>query len=191
MTSSLFLMNQNILFRLLALIVQSLNLTSTFFIEIDRKTVYKMNEILTYIKFFIYCLIIAFMLYDAVINQPDQSISNTLMIHLLEHYYLFVIAAISGYMSYMYYNYDYKYKELYKNKEFLYHYRIQMILLLLQVFLSFYLYMGYSIMNNKESEKMIIHGVNIILSVINVSYVMKLYLYFDKVVTTSTTPTTS
>ena len=51
MTSSLFLMNQNILFRLLALIVQSLNLTSTFFIEIDRKTVYKMNEILTYIKF--------------------------------------------------------------------------------------------------------------------------------------------
>ena len=191
MASSLFLMNQNILFRLLAFVVQSLNLTSTFFIEIDRKTVYKMNEVLTYIIFLVYCLIIAFMLYDTVINKPDQSISNTLMIHLLEHYYLFAITAITGYMSYMYYNYDYKYKELYKNAEFIYHYRIQMILLLLQVFISFYLYMGYSIMSNKESEKIIIHGVNIILSVINVSYVMKLYLYFDKVVTTSTTPTTS
>ena len=190
MTSSLFLMNQNILFRLLALITQSLNLTSTFFIEIDRKTVYKMNEILTFIIFLVYCLIIAFMLYDTIINNPEQNVSNTLIIHLLEHYYLFAIMMISGYMSYMYYNYDYKYK-LYKNKEFLYHYRIQMILLLLQVFISFYLYMGYSFMNNKEAEKMLIHGVNVILSVVNVSYVMKLYLYFDKVVTTSTTPTTS
>ena len=190
MTSSLFLMNQNILFRLLALIAQSLNLTSIFFIETDRKTVYKMNEILTYIIFFVYCLIIAFMLYDTVINKPEQAVTNTLMIHLLEHYYLFAIAAITGYMSYMYYYYDYKYKELYKNAEFIYNYRIQMILLLLQVFLSFYLYMGYGFMGNKESEKILLHSVNVILSIVNTSYVMKLYLYFDKVVTTSDTPTT-
>lgn len=190
MTSSLFLMNQNILFRLLALVVQSLNLTSTFFIETDRKTVYKMNEILTYIIFLVYCLIIAFMLYDAVINKPEQAITNTLMIHLLEHYYLFAIASITGYMSYMYYYYDYKYKELYKNAEFIYNYRIQMVLLLLQVFLSFYLYMGYGFMGNKESEKILLHSVNVILSIVNTSYVMKLYLYFDKVVTTSDTPTT-
>ena len=191
MISSLFLMNQNIILRLLALITQSLNMTSTFFVETDRKTVYKMNEILTYIIFFVYCLIIAFMLYDTVINKPEQAVTNTLMIHLLEHYYLFAITAITGYMSYMYYYYDYKYKELYKNAEFVYHYRIQMVLLLLQVFLSFYLYMGYGFMSNRESEKILLHSVNVILSIVNTSYVMKLYLYFDKVVTTSDTSTTS
>lgn len=184
-------MNQNIILRLLALITQSLNMTSTFFVETDRKTVYKMNEILTYIIFFVYCLIIAFMLYDTVINKPEQAVTNTLMIHLLEHYYLFAITAITGYMSYMYYYYDYKYKELYKNAEFVYHYRIQMVLLLLQVFLSFYLYMGYGFMSNRESEKILLHSVNVILSIVNTSYVMKLYLYFEKVVTTSDTSTTS
>ena len=66
-----------------------------------------------------------------------------------------------------------------------------MVLLLLQVFLSFYLYMGYGFMSNRESEKILLHSVNVILSIVNTSYVMKLYLYFDKVVTTSDTSTTS
>ena len=46
-------------------------------------------------------------------------------------------------------------------------------------------------MSNRESEKILLHSVNVILSIVNTSYVMKLYLYFDKVVTTSDTSTTS
>ena len=84
----------------------------------------------------------------------------------------------------MYYNYDYKYKNLNNNEEYVYNNKIQSGLLLLQIFMSFYLYMDYSYMTNKQGEKVLLHGLNIILSIVNISYAMKLYTFFDKVVTT-------
>ena len=39
-------------------------------------------------------------------------------------------------------------------------------------------------MTNKQGEKVLLHGLNIILSIVNISYAMKLYTFFDKVVTT-------
>ena len=37
--------------------------------------------------------------------------------------------------------------------------------------------MDYSYMTNKQGEKVLLHGLNIILSIVNISYAMKLYTF--------------
>ena len=183
MRLDLLILNENIFLRLLALLSQLIIFLSSFIDEYVN-TIYEMNKVLTYMIFLIYCLIIILLLCETVINEQKESASNMLLMHLFQHYYLFVISIITGYMSYMYYNYDYKYKNLNNNEEYVYNNKIQSGLLLLQIFMSFYLYMDYSYMTNKQGEKVLLHGLNIILSIVNISYAMKLYTFFDKVVTT-------
>ena len=83
-------------------------------------------------------------------------------------------------MSYMYYVYEYKYKEMYKNDKFIFNYRIQYLLLLIQIIISFYFYVDVNILSNKLLEKSFVHSINVILTIVNMSYLMKMYVMFDK-----------
>ena len=71
MRLDLLILNENIFLRLLALLSQLIIFLSSFIDEYVN-TIYEMNKVLTYMIFFIYCLIIILLLCETVINEQKE-----------------------------------------------------------------------------------------------------------------------
>ena len=175
-----FIKNPNIGFRLLAMCFQIVNNITSIFVKNNTNTIFHLNKKLILFVFVIYCLILCFLVYDRIIKEDNEQTRDTYFMYMLENYHLFGIVIITGYMSYMYYVYEYKYKEMYKNDKFIFNYRIQYLLLLMQIIISFYFYVDVNILSNKLLEKSFVHSINVILTIVNMSYLMKMYVMFDK-----------